>query len=393
MAFFDALAAVESEREGEVPNAMRDASRDQKGFGHGAGYLYPHAYRDHWVAQQYLPGSLQGQVFYQPSDQGYEAGIQSQVARRREAQLAALVERNAERFLPEALTFGPSDPQQDKWLQRATGVLGEQLGMVRDRIFNTLNPQRHHVLLDLNASTGLLTWEAVRRVPEGGVLSCVQSEKDYDALVEQSAMLSELARPKAVKVTEQNWLEALKKQSQKESSIPIVFDGIIGRNVLMALEDKLAAIEQLKQLLNPNGTLVLAESVPSRGQRLSQLLDVSDVDSELFKQLSDAESKLFHDPEDALVNWDVPDLQRHFETVEWVCDIEIATFQTPLMVTSALLDRWLGEHGKYAKHLKSCGISAADFDPMRVRFAQQLKNKTVMWNRSTAFVKASIKAL
>ena len=63
MAFFDALAAVKDEREGDVPNAMRDATRDKKGFGHGAGYLYPHAYRDHWVAQQYLPGGLQGQVF------------------------------------------------------------------------------------------------------------------------------------------------------------------------------------------------------------------------------------------------------------------------------------------------------------------------------------------
>jgi putative ATPase len=264
---------------------------------------------------------------------------------------------------------------------------------VRDRIFNRLNPQRHHLLLDLNASTGLLTWEAVRRVPEGGVFSCVQSEKDYDALVEQSAMLSELARPKAVKVTEQNWLEALKKQSKKESSIPIVFDGIIGRNVLMALENKLAAIEQFKQFLIPYGTLVLAESVPSRGQRLSHLLDFSQTDTELFNQFTEAEASLFCNPEDALVNWDVPDLQRDFEAVELACDIEVMTFQTPLMVTSALLDRWLGEGGKYAKHLLACGISAADFDPIRVCFAQQLKNKTVMWNRRTAFVKASIKAL
>jgi putative ATPase len=92
MGFFDALAAVEREREAEVPAHLKDANRDKKGFGHGAGYLYPHAYRDHWVAQQYLPASLQGQVFYQPSKQGFEGEIGTQVARRREAQLAALVE-------------------------------------------------------------------------------------------------------------------------------------------------------------------------------------------------------------------------------------------------------------------------------------------------------------
>jgi len=86
------LAAIEREREAEVPTHLKDANRDKKGFGHGAGYLYPHAYRDHWVVQQYLPASLQGQVFYQPSGQGFEAEISTQVARRREAQLEALRE-------------------------------------------------------------------------------------------------------------------------------------------------------------------------------------------------------------------------------------------------------------------------------------------------------------
>jgi len=108
MAFFDALSAVEAEREAEVPTHLRDANRDQDSFGHGKGYLYPHSYREHWVAQQYLPRSLQGQVFYQPSDQGYEGQIQQAVARRREAQLAALVE-GVGVALPEVLTFSPAD--------------------------------------------------------------------------------------------------------------------------------------------------------------------------------------------------------------------------------------------------------------------------------------------
>ncbi|WP_343391772.1 hypothetical protein [Candidatus Amarobacter glycogenicus] len=47
------------EREAEAPDHLKDASRDAEDMGHGKGYLYPHAYRDHWVAQQYLPTSLQ----------------------------------------------------------------------------------------------------------------------------------------------------------------------------------------------------------------------------------------------------------------------------------------------------------------------------------------------
>ena len=91
MAFFDALAAVEKE-DAEVPNHLRDASRDAEGFGHGSGYLYPHAYRDHWVAQQYLPDTLMGRVFYTPSTQGYEKQIRDGVLSRRELQIAALLE-------------------------------------------------------------------------------------------------------------------------------------------------------------------------------------------------------------------------------------------------------------------------------------------------------------
>ncbi|MGD1863556.1 MAG: AAA family ATPase [Phormidesmis sp.] len=388
MAFFDALAAVEKEREGDVPNAMRDASRDKKGFGHGAGYLYPHAYRDHWVAQQYLPTSLQGQVFYQPSDQGYEGGIQLQVARRREAQLAALVESNAERTTPEALTYGPTDERQDRWLQRATGVLGEQLGEVRDRIFTELNPQRHHLLLDLNASTGLLTWEAVRHVPEGGVYSCAHTSQTYEAIVEQATMLDELTRPSVVKVKASDWITALNEESC-ESEKPLLFDGIVGRNALMAIAQKEKAISQLKELLHPEGQIVLAESVPSRGQRLSELVTFEKADRALQKQFVAAEDDIFSQPNDVMVNWDASDLQRGFEQAGLSCEIELSTFQTEVLVSAAMLKRWLGDGSKYCDRLTEQGLSSIDIARIRAYFTQQLHNKAVAWTRSIAFVSAT----
>ena len=86
LGFFEALKAVEQAFSDEVPNHLKDGSRDKKGLGHGAGYRYPHAFRDHWVAQQYLPDNLQGSHFYHPSDQGAEAAIQAQVLQRREEQ-------------------------------------------------------------------------------------------------------------------------------------------------------------------------------------------------------------------------------------------------------------------------------------------------------------------
>src|SRR5690606_25060151 len=79
LAFFDAMRAVEEEQEADVPNHLKDGNRDKEGFGHGRGYLYPHAYQEHWVAQQYLPQALQGKMFYEPSTQGYEQAIAQQV--------------------------------------------------------------------------------------------------------------------------------------------------------------------------------------------------------------------------------------------------------------------------------------------------------------------------
>ncbi|MEL6552609.1 MAG: AAA family ATPase [Cyanobacteria bacterium J06621_11] len=391
MAFFDALAAVKQEREDDVPNAMRDATRDKKGFGHGASYLYPHAYRDHWVAQQYLPGSLQGQVFYQPSAQGYEASIQQQVARRREAQLAGLVERNLEQSMPEALTYGPENSQQDRWLQRATGELGTQLGEVRDRIFTTLNPQRHHVLLDLKASTGLLTWEAVRQVPEGGVVSCMHTAKTYDALIEQIELLDEMDRPMVVRVSESDWLEVMEREHADT-----LFDGMVGRNVLMALKNKPGAIEQFRQLLSSDGRIVLAESIPSRAQRLSSLLvssllDGSVLENDLYEQLLAAEDYLFNNSEDAMVNWDVPDLQHDFEQAGFDCEISVMTFRSDVLVTSMLLARWLGAGSKYCDRFTTQGLSSADITQLRTHFTQQLNNQTVAWQRNVAFITASMR--
>jgi putative ATPase len=79
LAFFDALRHVEKEQSGDIPNALKDASRDGEGLGHGVGYQYPHAYHNHYVPQQYLPDAMQGTFFYEPSDVGYERRIKERI--------------------------------------------------------------------------------------------------------------------------------------------------------------------------------------------------------------------------------------------------------------------------------------------------------------------------
>ncbi len=97
-AFFNALEHVAKERTEEPPNALKDGSRDKKGLGHGVGYKYPHAYRDHYVPEQYLPGGMQGTYFYEPSDQGYEARLQTRLDQLRQRDEEEDVSKRAQKY-------------------------------------------------------------------------------------------------------------------------------------------------------------------------------------------------------------------------------------------------------------------------------------------------------
>lgn len=56
-----------------VPLHIRNApTRLMKALGYGKNYKYAHDYKDAYIVQDYLPEELKGQVFYTPTDRGYE---------------------------------------------------------------------------------------------------------------------------------------------------------------------------------------------------------------------------------------------------------------------------------------------------------------------------------
>jgi len=79
-AYFEALKEIEEHGPKEVPVHLRDPSRDASALGHGKGYLYPHAFPEHWVPQQYLPEGVKG-GWFKPSMQGYEKIIAERMRR------------------------------------------------------------------------------------------------------------------------------------------------------------------------------------------------------------------------------------------------------------------------------------------------------------------------
>lgn len=96
-AYYKAAEEIATHGAGPVPIHLMDASRDAKGLGHGQGYQYPHLFPGHFIPQQYLPTNLLGTVFYEPSDQGYEARIAERLNKLREMQANWLAEKQQER--------------------------------------------------------------------------------------------------------------------------------------------------------------------------------------------------------------------------------------------------------------------------------------------------------
>ncbi|HOF84263.1 MAG TPA: AAA family ATPase, partial [Treponemataceae bacterium] len=193
LAYFDALAAVEEE-DAEVPNHLRDGNRDKEGFGHGQGYLYPHSYREHWVPQQYLPDTLSGRIFFNPSEQGYEASIRSDVLTRREIQLSALLEGRSENPA-EILTFSPGDSRRDEWTKRLDSGKADSLLAIRNTITEKAGIVRHSRILVCNADDGLLVWTALRKAPEGQVTAVCRTQKTCAILEQYASSLDDLEKP------------------------------------------------------------------------------------------------------------------------------------------------------------------------------------------------------
>lgn len=87
MAIDEAMSIVKEKQMVSVPNHLKDAHYKGAGkLGHGQGYLYAHAFPNHYVEQQYLPDELVGHTFYELSENGEEKKMKAHLERiKREA--------------------------------------------------------------------------------------------------------------------------------------------------------------------------------------------------------------------------------------------------------------------------------------------------------------------
>ena len=260
LGFFDAVRAVRGTSRQKVPGHLRDASRDGAAFGDGVGYRYPHAFRDHWVAQQYLPDALQGEVFWQPGSLGWEGRVRERLQQRRAAQLAAAAESALDQS--DLLSSGPEDPVLERWLRRQAVAEGERLDRLRHRFWQNATIGRLDRLLVLEARSLLWALDPLQAASEGEVVLAVPEAAVRERLEGQLQLLDQLRRPRLLEVPPEQ-----PEQLEAQLETAHRFEWFAARQPFRGLEaaGREAWLAQLTQRAAPGARARLLFSHPTLG--------------------------------------------------------------------------------------------------------------------------------
>ncbi len=384
LGFFDALKSVKTANRQQVPAHLRDGNRDGKAFGDGAGYRYPHAYAEHWVAQQYLPTSLQGEVFWQPGHLGWEGALRQRLQQRRAAQLAAAAETAADQG--DVLSSSPDDPQLERWLQRQATAEGERLDALRQRLWAGAPWQRHDRVLILEAHSLLWALDPLEATPEGEVVITVGHGSDQERLAAQLQLLDALRQPRVV-VCPPDQPEVLMRSLQTKGAR---FEWIAARQPWRHLEPGgvEAWLTALEGLISPQGQWRLLFSTPRIGPATGLLAALKAEETtrpgadtsfqadltNLLRELADQE-RAGLEAGDANQRIASSWLGSH----GWTVTCELWDESLELEISTARISRWLADGSSYRTQLEALGnqpLTAIQIELLHRGFGQRL-NQTI----------------
>lgn len=340
LGYFDALSHVQTQA-AEVPNHLRDANRDAE-LGHGAGYLYPHAYQDHWVAQHYLPPGLDDSVFYQPGELGWEGERAPLLQLHRAEQLAATREQHVEAWA--------TAPRRSRLVREE--VPDQELAAFRDRVLARVDLRSHHRVV-IGGDGAQLFYGAVVREAHAGLVQ-IWVEPDAIGFVEHFfAKLAQVHAPEIV--TTGMFTEATAARTQAGG-----FERAVLRFHRSCNWD--LVLPWLDRELQSGGLALVIEPAPSHGTRPS---DVVPLPQELAAKLQDAETALF-------ATAGVPPATSEQRTIR--TEVESYTYDRTLLPQH--LQAWLAPD-------QPLGAQLADADRTRIHEAiDQTEPQRVTWQRS-----------
>ena len=173
------------------------------------------------------------------------------------------------------------------------------------------------------------------------------------------------------------------------------FDGIVGYNALMRESNKPDRLQKLVKILQPDGKILLYESIPKHTQRIYKLLNLTglDIDKDLGDRWRQAEESIYTNPEDAMVNWDIGDLRLAFEKTKLNVQMEVESITNPMQISSAILNRWFIQNTlkpSYVSHLSKF-LDGDEMAIVQQIITDKLLNKTVDWQSKAVLIRGSLR--
>ena len=329
LGFFDAVKTVKEENS-EVPKHLKDSNRD-KSLGDGAGYIYPHGYREHWVAQQYLPDNLVGKVFYKPSQCGYEKEIARSVLSKRETQLAEILEsENA---------FDSSKKQNkiqsyDFFLNATESNRKEILQALKEKLLERANLNEDSRVLVYRADNNLLLWEINRITSNAVTLGICKNETTKNLLEQYAHTLDDFDKP----LLELEGFESLEDYS---------FDFFLSY-VPYADEKTLNAFFSLAQKQNTVTLLFAVQNLQS-GLRLAEFLRKSKnpLDTTIIEKVLQIENTFFTQK----FSFNAGDIVTLAKSLGFHLNCQKIQFNEKRIISLQEVDTWLSETSEYGKSL------------------------------------------
>jgi len=365
---FEAISSVRRAQRQDVPSHLRDANRDGDAFGDGQGYRYPHAFREHWVAQQYLPTALQGEAFWTPGRQGWEGQRRDRLLERRAAQLAAAAEAVDDH--PLLVSSGPEQPQLERWLQRQLAQDGERLQELQRRLWADLRWQRTDRVLLVGGRSLLWALDPLTAACDGSVAMLCGSSQDRDRLEAQVTLLDPLHQPMLL-----NGVEGLL-QLDPEHRFEVIGGRLNQEDLALADLDRHWA--SVSDRASDTGRLRLLISTPELGPAAA-LLALGQLKPE---QLASSERRQL----DALLALEstwlndaraTTALQAALQRAGWSLSQERWQESLRLPLDQPLIERWLGEGRPYRRRLDGSGPEAATCAPLLRRWLEAHRGRAL----------------
>ncbi len=339
MGVFRAVQKVRDSQKQNVPSHLKDGNRDKEAFGDGIGYQYPHSFPKNWVSQQYLPDSMRNEIFWEPTEHGWEGERRSLLNERKSEQLASMVEVKDQN--PLTITSGGLNKDFEKWFLHQALQKGERLNNLMTKLWSDITWEKNHRVLLLEPNSSYWALKPLREAIEGGVFWAAPKD-NHSKLLEELNVLAPMQRPILIDSS----VESIKKLEDN-----LKFEVIGGRISWKVFSKK--NFSELWPVLTEKCTddaeLSLIVSNPCSGpayslkERLELSYCLKDIDFSLLNDIISKEEKWLNK------QGQKKDFVSQLEGLGWHIFIEEWNEFVYLKVDMALIKRWLNPQSQYRK--------------------------------------------